>query len=98
MVYLALGRGSEAMLPSRATAGGSRPQREFLQNVLNDLNQMLAHFIRAQLTLAALTLVVYSLALWIMGIQYSLVLGTLGGCLSLFRLWARWWLESSSLA
>jgi predicted PurR-regulated permease PerM len=38
----------------------SRPQREFLENVLNDLNQMLAHFIRAQLTLAALTLVMYS--------------------------------------
>jgi predicted PurR-regulated permease PerM len=59
----------------------SRPQREFLENVLNDLNHMLAHFIRAQLTLAALTLVVYSLALWMMGMQYFLVLGTLGGLL-----------------
>ncbi len=35
----------------------SRPQRELLQGVLSDLNQMLAHFIRAQLTLAALTFV-----------------------------------------
>ena len=59
----------------------SRPQREFLQNVLNDLNQMLAHFIRAQLILAALTLVVYSVVLWIMGVQYFLVLGTVGGLL-----------------
>ena len=59
----------------------SRPQREFLQNVLSDLNQMLAHFIRAQLTLAALTLVVYSGVLWIMGVQYFLVLGTVGGVL-----------------
>ena len=25
----------------------SRPQREFLENVLSDLNRMLAHFIRA---------------------------------------------------
>jgi len=33
----------------------SRPQRELLEGVLNDLNRMLAHFIRAQLTLAALT-------------------------------------------
>ncbi|HLV87976.1 MAG TPA: AI-2E family transporter [Candidatus Sulfotelmatobacter sp.] len=57
----------------------SRPQREFLENVLNDLNQMLAHFIRAQLTLAALTLIVYSVVLWIMGLDYFLVLGTLGG-------------------
>jgi predicted PurR-regulated permease PerM len=59
----------------------SRPQREFLQNVLNDLNKMLAHFIRAQLTLAGLTLVVYSGVLWIMGLQYFLVLGTVGGLL-----------------
>lgn len=59
----------------------SRPQREFLENVLNDLNQMLAHFIRAQLTLAALSLVVYSAVLWMLGVQYFLVLGTVGGLL-----------------
>lgn len=59
----------------------SRPQREFLENVLNDLNQMLAHFIRAQLTLAALTLVMYSAFLGIMRVQYALVLGTIGGVL-----------------
>jgi len=59
----------------------SRPQREFLENVLNDLNQMLAHFIRAQLTLAALTLVMYSAVLGILGVPYALVLGTLGGVL-----------------
>jgi len=59
----------------------SRPQREFLENVLNDLNQMLAHFIRAQLTLAALTLVMYSVFLGIMRVPYALVLGTLGGVL-----------------
>jgi len=59
----------------------SRPQREFLENVLNDLNQMLAHFIRAQLTLAALTLMMYSAFLGIMRVPYALVLGTLGGVL-----------------
>jgi predicted PurR-regulated permease PerM len=59
----------------------SRPQREFLENVLNDLNQMLAHFIRAQLTLAALTLVMYSTVLGAMRVPYALVLGTLGGVL-----------------
>ncbi len=59
----------------------SRPQREFLENVLNDLNQMLAHFIRAQLTLAALTLVVYSAFLGATGVNYALVLGTVGGLL-----------------
>ncbi len=59
----------------------SRPQREFLENVLNDLNRMLAHFIRAQLTLAALTLVICSAFLAIMQVQYALVLGTIGGVL-----------------
>jgi predicted PurR-regulated permease PerM len=59
----------------------SRPQREFLENVMNDLNHMLAHFIRAQLTLAALTLVMYSAFLGIMRVPYALVLGTVGGLL-----------------
>ncbi|MFZ0772719.1 MAG: AI-2E family transporter [Candidatus Sulfotelmatobacter sp.] len=59
----------------------SRPQRELLQGVLSDLNQMLAHFIRAQLSLAALTLVVYSTVLSMMRMPYALVLGTLGGLL-----------------
>jgi predicted PurR-regulated permease PerM len=59
----------------------SRPQRELLQGVLSDLNQMLAHFIRAQLTLAALTLVMYSAVLAMMRMPYAVVLGTVGGLL-----------------
>jgi predicted PurR-regulated permease PerM len=59
----------------------SRPQRELLQGVLSDLNQMLAHFIRAQLTLAALTFVMYSAVLAMMRMPYALVLGTVGGLL-----------------
>jgi predicted PurR-regulated permease PerM len=42
---------------------------------------MLAHFIRAQLTLAALTFVIYSAALALMRMPYALALGTLGGLL-----------------
>ncbi len=56
----------------------SRPQREFLENVLNDLNQMLAHFIRAQLTLAALTLIVYSAFLDDREFPNPVLLGTPG--------------------
>jgi predicted PurR-regulated permease PerM len=59
----------------------SRPQRELLEGVLNDLNQMLAHFIRAQLILAALTFGFYSAFLAIVRMPYALVLGTLGGLL-----------------
>jgi predicted PurR-regulated permease PerM len=76
--FLKDGRGFSDFLLSTIQ---SRPQREFLENVLNDLNQMLAHFIRAQLTLAAMTLVVYSIFLSVMRVPYSLVLGTLGGVL-----------------
>ncbi len=57
----------------------TKPQREFLQGVLDDMNQMLAHFIRAQLTLAALSMVVYTAFLSGMRVPYALVLGTAGG-------------------
>jgi len=59
----------------------SRTQREFLQDVFQDLNQMLAQFIRAQLTLAALSLVAYTACLGAMRVPYALMLGTAGGAL-----------------
>ncbi len=59
----------------------SRTQREFLQDVFRDLNQMLAQFIRAQLTLAALSLVVYCSVLGAMKVPYAMMLGTAGGAL-----------------
>ena len=76
--FLKDGRGFSDFLLSTIQ---SRPQREFLENVLNDLNQMLAHFIRAQLTLAGLTLVMYSVFLGMMRVPNALVLGTVGGLL-----------------
>ena len=63
-----------------------RPQRELLQGVIHDLNQMLAHFIRAQLTLAALTFVAYSIFLGAMRVPYALVLGTIGGLMEFVQL------------
>jgi|SRR6266496_522052 len=59
----------------------ARPQREFLENVLKDLNDMLAQFIRAQLILAGLSLLAYSAFLGTMQVPYWLVLGTAGGML-----------------
>ena len=59
----------------------SRTQREFLEDVLHDLNQMLAQFIRAQITLAALSFAAYSSVLGIMRVPYALTLGTIGGAL-----------------
>jgi predicted PurR-regulated permease PerM len=57
----------------------SKPQREFLQGVIADMNEMLAHFIRAQLTLAALSWMAYSSFLALMKVPYALMLGTAGG-------------------
>jgi predicted PurR-regulated permease PerM len=59
----------------------SRSQREFLQDVFRDLNQMLAQFIRAQLTLAALSFVAYTSVLGAMRVPYALMLGTAGGAM-----------------
>jgi predicted PurR-regulated permease PerM len=59
----------------------TKPQREFLQGVLSDMNQMLAQFIRAQIILAALSWIAYCLFLWLTGAQYTLMLGTAGGLL-----------------
>ncbi len=59
----------------------SKPQREFMQGVISDLNQMLADFIRAQLTLAALSWVAYSSFLGATRVPYALMLGTAGGIL-----------------
>ena len=74
--FLKDGRSFSEMLLSFAHA---RPQREFLEGVLSDLNQMLAHFIRAQLILAALSMIIYTAFMSAMQVPYALVLGTAGG-------------------
>jgi predicted PurR-regulated permease PerM len=76
--FLKDGRAFSQVMLSLVTA---RPQREFLEGVLGDLNHMLAHFIRAQLILAALSLVAYVSFLGLVRVPYALVLGTAGGIL-----------------
>ena len=59
-----------------------RPRRRmFLKATLRDINDMAAHFIRAQVLLAALSLPVYTVVLVIAGLQYGLFLGLLAGAL-----------------
>lgn len=58
-----------------------RKQREFLDAVLSDVNVMLAHFLRAQLTLAVLSAVVYTAGLLLLRAPYAVVLGAAGGAL-----------------
>src|SRR5947207_4013033 len=59
----------------------SKPQREFMQGVIGDMNEMLAQFIRAQLILVALSWAAYSSFLALMKVPYALMIGTAGGIL-----------------
>ncbi len=59
----------------------SRSQRDFLDDVLQDLNEMLAQFIRAQLTLAALSFIAYLIVLGLMQVPFALMLAAIGGAL-----------------
>jgi predicted PurR-regulated permease PerM len=58
-----------------------RRQRELVEGVLEDVHVMLAHFIRAQLILAALTGVVFSIVLSVMRVPYGYVMGVIAGLL-----------------
>jgi len=53
--------------------------RQLLSDIMSDLGEMLSHFVRAQMYLAAISGVVYIAALSLMRVPYALALGTLGG-------------------
>lgn len=53
--------------------------RRILSDIMNDLDEMLSHFVRAQLYVAAISGVVYVVGLSLMRVPYALALGTLGG-------------------
>jgi predicted PurR-regulated permease PerM len=56
-----------------------RDQRRFMRGLVDDLNEMLAHFILSQLILAGISLVVYSIFLSVMRFPYALVLALAAG-------------------
>jgi len=58
-----------------------RSQRDFVEGLLNDIDQILARYIRAQLILAGLTGVVFCIALTIARVPFGYGLGALAGCL-----------------
>ena len=55
--------------------------RQLLSDIMSDLDEMLSHFVRAQLYLAAISGAVYIVVLILMRVPYCLALGTLGGLL-----------------
>jgi predicted PurR-regulated permease PerM len=56
-------------------------QRRFRRLIMTDLDVMLAHFIRAQLMLAGISLVAYSVVLSVLRFPYALVLGFAAGAM-----------------
>lgn len=57
-------------------------ERTLLKNVLADLDEMLAHYVRAQLYLAGISGTVYTIMLGlVLRVPYGFVLGTIGGFL-----------------
>lgn len=72
-------RDGRALAESAIQTVDQRSQRQFLRGLSEDVNGMLASYIRAQLTLAVISLVVYIVVLEILRVPYAIVLGTLGG-------------------
>ena len=57
-------------------------ERTLLKNVLTDMDEMLAHYVRAQLYLAAISGTIYIIVLGLLlRVPYGFVLGTIGGFL-----------------
>lgn len=55
--------------------------RKIVAATVEEMNLMLGHFIRAQLTLAALAMLVLTFFLWVTGVPYAFALGPAAGAL-----------------
>ena len=56
-------------------------QRQLLGSIVEDLNVMLAGYICAQLILAGLSLVVYTVGMLLLRVPYAIILGIVGGAM-----------------
>lgn len=59
----------------------SRERRAMLDDLFADVHLLLAHYMRAVFTLCVCTMICYSIALSIMGLQYGILLGAVAGIL-----------------
>jgi predicted PurR-regulated permease PerM len=57
------------------------PNRQLVAAAVEKMHSMLGYYIRAQLVLAVLAMVVVTLALWAMGVPYAIALGPAAGAL-----------------
>ena len=58
-----------------------RSQRDFVEGLINDIDHILAHYIRAQLILAGLTGVIFCITLTVTRVPFGYGLGAIAGCL-----------------
>jgi predicted PurR-regulated permease PerM len=72
--------GAEIREYFRGLVNSSR-QRAMLDDLFADVHLLLAHYMRAVITLALCTMICYSVALSIMGLQYAILLGAVAGLL-----------------
>ena len=71
----------ESFLSSLARTADSSRDQSFVRRILKDVDVMLARYIRAQLIIAALALVVYTVFLNLMRVPYAFAIGAVGGVL-----------------
>src|SRR5271169_677230 len=74
-------RDGRQLANSVGDALGLRQNQTGLKRILGRIDTMLARYIRAQLTLAALSFVFYTVSTLILGFPYAIALGVLGGAL-----------------
>ena len=71
----------EAFLSHLAQSADPGREQSFIRRILKDVDVMLARYIRAQLTIAALALVAYTVFLNVMRVPYAFAIGPVGGVL-----------------
>ncbi len=69
----------EEMAAGVVDLGRAPEERGVLRGIVGDVNIMLGSYIRAQLILASLTLISYTLVLSLMRVPYAIILGPLAG-------------------
>jgi predicted PurR-regulated permease PerM len=68
---------ADAFIAAAASRGNQKP----IERILGRVDTMLAKYIRAQLALAGLSFVFYSVSMLVLGFPYAIALGALGGAL-----------------
>jgi len=74
-------RDGRQMVDAFSDAVGARGDQTLVKRILRRVDTMLAKYIRAQLALAGLSFVFYSVSMLVLGFPYAIALGILGGVL-----------------